>query len=122
VSERSRADPASLLPLKPLVFEILLTLAAGERHGYGLVQDLNNRAGMRRLLPGNLYRTLAWMLDEGLLIESARRPAADLDDARRRYYRITPHGLRAAALEARRLRSLLTEADALQLAKKAGHV
>jgi DNA-binding PadR family transcriptional regulator len=114
-------DPASLLPLKPLVFEVLLTLANGERHGYGIVQDMSARSGMPRLLPGNLYRTLNWMLNAGLIVESSRRPAADLDDERRRYYRITPLGLRAAALDARRLRALVDQAEALQLWKRAGH-
>ena len=116
-------DPATaLLPLKPVVFEVLLTLAAGERHGYGIVQDMAARSGgQHRLLPGNLYRTLSWMLTTGLIVESARRPAADLDDERRRYYRITPFGQRVAGLEASRLRALVGEAESLKLLKKAGH-
>jgi DNA-binding PadR family transcriptional regulator len=116
-------DPAiALLPLKPVVFEVLLTLAAGERHGYGIVQDMAARSGgQHRLLPGNLYRTLSWMLTTGLIVESARRPAADLDDERRRYYRITPFGQRVAGLEASRLRALVGEAESLKLLKKAGH-
>jgi DNA-binding PadR family transcriptional regulator len=112
----------ALLPLKPVVFEVLLTLAAGERHGYAIVQDMAARsASGRRLLPGNLYRTLSWMMTTGLIVESSRRPAADLDDQRRRYYRITPSGLRIAGLEASRLRALVAEAEALRLLKKAGH-
>jgi DNA-binding PadR family transcriptional regulator len=116
-------NPASaLLPLKPVVFEVLLTLAAGERHGYAIVQDMAARSATgRRLLPGNLYRTLSWMMTTGLIVESSRRPAADLDDERRRYYRITPLGLRIAGLEANRLRALVAEAEALKLLKKAGH-
>src|SRR5262249_31217863 len=116
-------DPAgTLLPLKPVVFEVLLTLAAGERHGYGIVQDMAARSVTEhRLLPGNLYRTLSWMLTTGLIVESSRRPAADLDDERRRYYRITPFGQKVAGAEAARLRALVAEAEALKLLKKAGH-
>jgi DNA-binding PadR family transcriptional regulator len=121
--ERHEGDTArALLPLKPVVFEVLLTLAAGERHGYAIVQDMAARSGTaRRLLPGNLYRTLSWMLTAGLIVESSRRPAADLDDERRRYYRITPFGQRVAGLEAGRLRMLVDEAESLKLVKKAGH-
>jgi DNA-binding PadR family transcriptional regulator len=112
----------TLLPLKPVVFQVLLTLAAGERHGYAIVQDMTARSAIGRpLLPGNLYRTLSWMLTTGLIEESSRRPAAELDDERRRYYRITPFGLRVAGLEASRLRALVAEAEALKLVKKARH-
>jgi DNA-binding PadR family transcriptional regulator len=118
-----RSDRAGvLLPLKPIVFQVLLTLAAGERHGYGLVQDMGARSSTRlRILPGNLYRTLNWMMESGLIVESSRRPAPDLDDERRRYYRITPFGQQVAALEARRLRALVAEAEALRLLKRDGH-
>jgi DNA-binding PadR family transcriptional regulator len=117
---RHRAE--TLLPLKPLVFEILVAVAAGERHGYAIVQDIAARtARQRRLLPGHLYRTLSWMLTAGLIVESARRPAIDLDDQRRRYYRITPFGGKVAALEAGRLRALLADAEALNLVKKADY-
>jgi DNA-binding PadR family transcriptional regulator len=118
-----KRDPADrLLPLKPVVFQVLLTLTAGERHGYAIVQDMAARSAVgRRLLPGNLYRTLSWMLAAGLIVESSRRPAADLDDERRRYYRITPFGQRVAAREAGRLRALVAEAESLKLLKKTGH-
>jgi DNA-binding PadR family transcriptional regulator len=101
-------DPRSLLPLRPVDFVLLLALADGERHGYGLVSDIERRTdGAVRLAPGNLYRILRRMMDDGLVDESGRRPAADLDDERRRYYRLTALGARVARLEAQRLRALL---------------
>ena len=106
-----KTAPEALLPLKPVVFQVLLTLADGERHGYAIVQDIAQRTSARmRLEPGNLYRSLKWMLEGGLIEESKRRPAPDLDDERRRYYRITPFGHRVALAEASRLRSLASEA------------
>ena len=78
-------DPETLLPLKPVVFQVLLSLADSERHGYAIVQDIGERSSARmRIEPGNLYRTLRDKLDEGLIEESGRRPAPGLDDERRR--------------------------------------
>ena len=82
---RDRADVDRLLPLRPVTFQILLTLAGGERHGYGITQDIAGRTSAKmRLEPGNLYRSLRAMLDDGVIEESERRPAPDLDDERRR--------------------------------------
>lgn len=104
-------DPDRFLPLKPVAFQILLSLADGERHGYGITQDIASRTSARmRIEPGNLYRSLKAMLDDALLVESERRPAADLDDERRRYYRITPLGRRVAAAETARLAQIVREA------------
>ena len=106
-------DPDSLLPLRPVVFHVLLSLADGEKHGYAIVSDIASRSSARmQLEPGNLYRTLRFMLDEGLIEESSRRPAADADDERRRYYRITRFGVRVAQAEAARLEELVREARA----------
>lgn len=111
-------DPHSLLPLRPVVFQVLLTLADGESHGYGIVQDIAARTSARlQLEPGNLYRSLRSMLDEGLIVESEKRPAPDLDDERRRYYRITPFGRRVAAAEAARLEEVVRDARARRLLK-----
>jgi DNA-binding PadR family transcriptional regulator len=102
-----------LLPLRPVVFHVLLSLAEDERHGYAIVQDIAERESARlQLEPGNLYRTLKFMLDEGLIEESDRRPVAGKDDERRRYYRITKFGRQAAIAEARRLEALAAEARA----------
>ena len=108
---RDRSSIERLLPLKPVAFQILLSLADGERHGYGITQDIGGRTSARmRLEPGNLYRSLKAMLDDGLIEESDRRPAPDLDDERRRYYRITALGRRVAAAETARLEAVVAEA------------
>jgi DNA-binding PadR family transcriptional regulator len=104
-------DPDRFLPLKPVAFQILLSLADGERHGYGITQDIAGRTSARmRIEPGNLYRSLKAMLDDALIEESERRPAPDLDDERRRYYRITTLGRRVAAAETVRLERVVREA------------
>jgi DNA-binding PadR family transcriptional regulator len=102
------------LPLKPLVFQILLGLAGGERHGWSLVREVQQRGEFARLMPGNFYRTLRSMLADGL-IEEARRRSSTEDDERRRYFRATPLGVRVAAAEARRLEALVVEARAKRL-------
>jgi DNA-binding PadR family transcriptional regulator len=80
-----RADIDAFLPLKPISFQVLLSLADGEQHGYAMTQDIASRTSARmRLEPGNLSRALRTMLDDGLIEESERRPAPDLDDERRR--------------------------------------
>jgi DNA-binding PadR family transcriptional regulator len=109
----ARLDVDSFLPLKPVAFQILLSLADGERHGYAITQDIAGRTSAKiRLEPGNLYRSLRTMLDDGMIEESERRPAADLDDERRRYYRITLLGRRVAAAEVARLEAVVAEAKA----------
>ena len=92
------------LPLTPVVFEILLALAAGERHGYEVMQDVERRTDGRIVLhPGTLYRALGRLLDQGLIEELDERPAADRDDERRRYYRLTTLGRSVAHAEVDRL-------------------
>lgn len=111
-------DPQTLLPLKPVVFQVLLSLAEGERHGYAIVQDIADRSSARlQLEPGNLYRILQWMLDEGLIEESTRRPAPDRDDERRRYYKATRFGQKVASAEAERLAEIVADARARNLLK-----
>jgi len=108
-----RSDVERLLPLKPVAFQILLSLAEGERHGYAITQDIASRNHTRmRIEPGNLYRSLKALLDDGVIEESERRPAADLDDERRRYYRLTPLGRRVAAAELARLEAVVADARA----------
>lgn len=103
-------DPTALLPLKPDVLMILTVLAAGERHGYAIMQEAERvSGGALKLQPGALYRRLAWMLDEGLIDEVDEHPTEiDGHDERRRYYRVTPFGARAAAAEAERMVSALS--------------
>jgi DNA-binding PadR family transcriptional regulator len=115
---RSPRDPDALLPLKPVVFQVLLSLVDGERHGYGIVQEIAERSSARlRIEPGNLYRTLRDMLDERLIQLSDRRPPPGQDDERRRYYRITTFGRKVASAEAARLVELVADARARNLLK-----
>ena len=112
-----------LLPLRPVVFHVLLSLADGERHGYAIVQDIVERSNGRvRLEPGNLYRHLKFMLDENLIEESERRPVAAKDDERRRYYRLTRFGRQVALAETSRLEALAADARARLVARSQGRV
>ncbi|HEX5435886.1 MAG TPA: PadR family transcriptional regulator [Gemmatimonadaceae bacterium] len=95
-----------LLPLRPVEFAILLSLASGERHGYGIIQDAHARGQTTVPDVGTLYRALRRMQDRGLISAANRRQAPDTGDERRNYYRITPMGLRVARAEARRLAAL----------------
>ncbi len=119
-SHGKAADINAHLPLKPLVFQILLALADEERHGWSLVRDVQQRGGFARIMPGNFYRTLRTMLAQGLIVESRARPAADEDDERRRYFRLTPLGARVAGAEARRLEAVVLEARSKRLLAKPG--
>ncbi|HEV8632494.1 MAG TPA: PadR family transcriptional regulator [Thermoanaerobaculia bacterium] len=110
-------DPESLLPLPPATFHILLALADADRHGYGIIQEVEARTGGElRLSPGTLYRSIQRLLEQGLLVEAAERPAPELDDERRRYYRLTPFGAAAARAEAQRLARLVKMARAVGFA------
>ena len=101
------------MTLRPVEFHILLALADEERHGYGLLQEVAALTeGELQLEPGTLYRALHRMLKDGWVIESARRPAADVDDERRRYYRLTEFGRRVMAAETERLEAMVSAARA----------
>lgn len=105
--------PESLLPLQAATFHILLALASEDRHGYAIIQDVAERtSGEIKLSPGTLYRSVQRMLEQGLIIETRERPAPELDDERRRYYRITPFGAAVARAEAGRLSELVKMAKA----------
>lgn len=104
-------EPRSLLPLRPAVLHILLALADKERHGYGIMREVEGRTGGEmRLGPGTLYGSIKRMLADGLIEESDERPDPALDDQRRRYYRITDFGRRVAGAEAERLVALVSTA------------
>src|SRR5579863_4204600 len=101
-------DAASFLPLPPATFHILLALAEEDRHGYAIIQDVTARTdGELKLSAGTLYRSIQRMLEQSLIVETNERPAPELDDERRRYYRITPFGTTVARAEARRLTQLV---------------
>ena len=100
------------LPLPPATFHILLALVEGDRHGYAIIQDIETRTeGELRLSAGTLYRSIARMVEQGLIVEVLKR-ATRQDDERRRYYRITPLGTSVARAEMRRLTQLVRLARA----------
>src|SRR3954463_2224607 len=93
-----------LLPLTPAVFHILLALSDGERHGYAIMREVTaDTNGSLQLGPGTLYGCLKRMLAAGLVEEADERPDPELDDERRRYYRITDFGAKTVRAEAERL-------------------
>ncbi|MEI9972152.1 MAG: PadR family transcriptional regulator [Ignavibacteriota bacterium] len=105
--------PAELLPLPSATFHILMALASEDRHGYAIIQDIEERTGgALRLSAGTLYRSIQRMLEQGLIEETNDRPAPEFDDERRRYYRITPFGRAVAKAEAHRLTELVSMARA----------
>lgn len=116
---RDAVDPRSFLPLTPLAFQVLLALAGTDRHGYGIIREVDERTdGLIRLRTGTLY-TLLQRLSEETLIEDAPAPADDSnDDARRKYYRLTALGRTVLGAEARRLESLIGEARRKQVLGK----
>jgi DNA-binding PadR family transcriptional regulator len=101
--------PGTEPPLRPVEFHILLSLAGGERHGYGIIQDIEARGETSVPDVGTMYRALARMV-ENRLIQAVRKPASDAGDERRNYYRITEAGRRVARTEARRLEVLMRAA------------
>jgi DNA-binding PadR family transcriptional regulator len=108
-----RHEIDALLPLPPATFHILLAVAADDRHGYAIIQDVAMRTdGELRLSAGTLYRSIQRMLEQGLIVETRERPAPEEDDERRRYYRITALGTAVAKAEARRLTQLVRMARA----------
>src|SRR5512140_1148186 len=101
-------SPERFLPLKPHWFHVLLSLADQEQHGSGIMQEVLERTGGKvRLWPATLYGTLKRLSDADLIEESNERPVAELDDARRRYYRLTRLGRRVLEAESRRLEDLV---------------
>ena len=117
------SDPRELLPLKPLVFDVLRALSEGDRHGWSLVREIQQDA---RILPANFYRTLRGMLADGLIAEAdppagertaARREGTGDTFERRRYFTLTPLGREAARLEATRLQQLVADARTQRLLK-----
>ena len=103
-------------PLTPAMFHILLALAGGERHGYAIMREVAVlTGGAQRLGPGSLYGSIKRMLADGLIEECGERPDPAADDERRRYYRLTDLGRRAAGTEARRLEVLVVAARGRRL-------
>jgi DNA-binding PadR family transcriptional regulator len=112
------ATPESLLPLPTAVFHILIALADRDRHGYSIMQDVSARTdGKVQLSAGTLYSSIRRMLEQGLIEELSESPDPSSTDERRRYYRLTRFGRRAATAEAARLSSLLEQARATGLVR-----
>ena len=108
-----------MLPLPPVTFHILVALAEDDRHGYAILKEVAARTdGAVKLSAGTLYRSIDRMLQQGLIRELSSRPAKDLDDERRRYYRISSFGRAVALAEARRLSAMLALARASGLAPR----
>src|SRR6266852_2980532 len=104
----TETDPQAFLPLKPQWFHILLSLAGGEQHGYAIMQEVLQRTdGKVRLWPATLYGSIKRLIEADLIQESDERPAPELDDARRRYYRLTALGRRVLDAECERLQELV---------------
>jgi DNA-binding PadR family transcriptional regulator len=114
-----KTEAESLLPLPPATFHILVALADEDRHGYAVIKDVEARTGGRlRLSAGTLYRSIDRMVQHGLIRELSSRPAREMDDERRRYYRITPFGREVALAESRRFAQVLDLARARGLAPR----
>jgi DNA-binding PadR family transcriptional regulator len=104
----SEAQIEKHLPLKSQWFHIMLSLASGEQHGYGIMQDVLNRTtGKVRLWPATLYGSIKRLIEADLIEESDERPAPEEDDARRRYYRLTKLGRDVLNAECERLQELV---------------
>jgi DNA-binding PadR family transcriptional regulator len=109
----SEPTPDDFLPLTPAIHHILLALADGERHGYGIMLEIERLTrGATRMGPGTLYGTLKRLAAARLVTEAGERPDVDLDDERRRYYRITRLGTRVLEAESARVSRLLRAARA----------
>lgn len=111
--------PESLLPLPSATLHILVALSSGEKHGYAIMGDVESLSdGAVRMGPGTLYGSIKRMLADGMIEESAERPDAELDDQRRRYYRLTGFGQQVCALELQRLEALIRRAGSPEWARR----
>ena len=117
----AKEKPEAWLPLTPAMFHILLALADQERHGYDIMREVDQRTeGKMRLGPGTLYGSIKRMLNDRLIEELDERPDPELDDERRRYYRLTDLGRRVAVAEAERLERLVKSARVKKLLSARG--
>lgn len=118
---RPTRHPSELLPLKPIELLVLTMLSAGERHGYGIRQDIVAHTGGRIALEaGNLYRHVRRLESQRLVEETEPRPIPGEGDERRIYYRLLPFGRRVLAAEVHRLRALIAVAEANHIVAPAG--
>jgi DNA-binding PadR family transcriptional regulator len=116
---KSKTNPESMLPLTPAVFHVLLALASGERHGYAIMQEVDESTeGQIKMGPGTLYGTVKRLLEAQLIEESDERPDPHLDDERRRYYRLSGVGEQVVRAEAQRYADIVKLARGKKLISK----
>ena len=116
MSSKTNNDPEGHLPLSPAVFHILLALADEERHGYGIMQEVKRRTdGKVRLGAGTLYGAIKRLLERGIIAETDELPDPELNEERRRYYRLTDFGQRVLRVEVSRLNQLVQQARAKEV-------
>lgn len=110
-AEAKTQDPSGYLPLPVATLHILLSLRDGEKHGYAIMREVEDMSdGAVKMGPGTLYGSIKRMLADGFLEETAERPDPELDDQRRRYYRLTGLGERVCEAEVGRLSALVKKA------------
>jgi len=116
---KMRIDPEEMLPLTPAAFHVLLALADGERHGYAIMQEIAEHTdGQMKMGPGTLYGTIKRLLEARLIEESDERPDAEMDDERRRYYRLSGVGQKVVRAEAQRYADMVAVAREKKLISK----
>jgi len=116
MGETRRRTPDEMLPLSPIALQVLLAIADGDKHGYAILKEVDRRTeGKVALGASSLYAVLKRLLAEGLVEEAVERPDPALDDERRRYFRLTAFGRRAAVAELKRLESVLAQGRAKRL-------
>jgi len=116
---KNQTDPETLLPLRPSVFHILLALSDGDLHGYGIMQEVaEHTSGQIKLGPGTLYGTIKRLLTDRLIVEADERPDPELDDERRRYYRLTDFGQKVLRAEVQRISKMVSVAQRKRLIPK----
>ena len=114
-------DPETYLPLNPRDYLILFALTSGQRHGYGIVKEVEGESGRRvKLDPANLYRSIKRLIRDGLVVEVDESVVSQDENERRRYYAITEIGRRVVTLEAARLAELADAARAQNLIGSSG--
>jgi len=116
MSSKTNNDPEGHLPLSPAVFHILLALVDEQRHGYGIMQEVKRRTdGKVRLGAGTLYGAIKRLLEKGIIAETDERPDPELNEERRRYYRLTDFGQRVLRVDVSRLNQLVQQARAKEV-------
>ena len=116
---RREFEPSAFLPLTPPMFQLLVALSDGDKHGYAIIKEVHRRTdGKVRLRAGTLYALIRRCAADGLIVECDERPDPALDDERRRYYRLSDRGRRVVLAEAERMEEAVRQVCAKLLAQK----